>query len=176
MAVAGAIIAAVAAVAGSVISYTGQRRAAKKVAAAERESRAIQQANSRIEQARNRRRAIRERRIMAARIEQSAINSGVSGSSGEAGAVSVMGTNLGDVLSIDSSRMLTAQGISRQQQIASDAIRRGNAQAALGQLISSVGKAVGGAMMGVAAGGGWDNLFGAGAAAASQSGSTASKV
>lgn len=142
----GAIIAAVAAVAGAIITYTGQRKAAKKIAAAEKETRAVQSAASKIENARNRRRAIRERRIVAARIKQSAENSGVGGSSGEFGATSVAGVNLGDVLGIDSSRSLTAEGISEQQQRISDARRRGNAAAALGSLVATVGAAVGSAM------------------------------
>ena len=66
------------------------------------------------------RKKIREERLRRAKIVQQSINTGVSGSSGELGAVSALGTNVGDVVGASRGASVAADRVSALNQKAAD--------------------------------------------------------
>lgn len=140
---AGAGIGQIIGIIGSIIGAVGGAAAAAQAAAARRESKEISLASQRLKQKESRRKAIRERRIRAAKIEQSAALTGVAGSSGELGAKAALTSNLGGQLASNRRGVLTSEGITKQEQLASDADARGAQAAAFGQVVSSFGSLFG---------------------------------
>lgn len=108
-------------------STVKSQQQAKKAAAAQRNaaraqqaSSAEQQANQRAQQEAERRQQVRENRIKAAQIMQSSENTGTSGSSGEAGAVSSLNTQMNTNLGAISGAAMHTNAASAYNQQASD--------------------------------------------------------
>lgn len=108
-------------------STVKSQQQAKKAAAAQRDaaraqqaSSAEQQANQRAQQEAERRQQVRENRIKAAQIMQSSENTGTSGSSGEAGAVSSLNTQMNTNLGAISGAAMHTNAASAYNQQASD--------------------------------------------------------
>lgn len=116
----GIIVGAVGA-AGAAYGTIEAQRAGKKQASAQKEAKEITAAQQKQEQMRQIREQVRNQRIRTAQIEQSASSAGVSGSSGELGAVSGVNTITGSNIAFGQSTALAAQGISSQNQKASEA-------------------------------------------------------
>lgn len=108
-------------------STVKSQQQAKKAAAAQRNaaraqqaSSAEQQANQRAQQEAERRQQVRENRIKAAQIMQSSENTGTSGSSGEAGAVSSLNTQMNTNLGYINGAAMHTNAASAYNQQASD--------------------------------------------------------
>lgn len=108
-------------------STVKSQQQAKKAAAAQRNaaraqqaSSAEQQANQRAQQEAERRQQVRENRIKAAQIMQSSENTGTSESSGEAGAVSSLNTQMNTNLGAISGAAMHTNAASAYNQQASD--------------------------------------------------------
>lgn len=117
----------VASLAIGAFSTVKSQQQAKKAAAAQRNaaraqqaSSAEQQANQRAQQEAERRQQVRENRIKAAQIMQSSENTGTSGSSGEAGAVSSLNTQMNTNLGAISGAAMHTNAASAYNQQASD--------------------------------------------------------
>lgn len=109
-----AIIGLSVAAAGTALSYQQQRRArSAQNAAAEdqRRANAVQSAQNADQSARERRQQIREERIQRAQILNSAELTGTEGSSGEAGAIGGMSSQLGSNLGANGASILAGQQI-----------------------------------------------------------------
>ncbi|NRA52132.1 MAG: hypothetical protein HRU12_23635 [Phaeodactylibacter sp.] len=123
------------AIIGTVLSTVGQvvqARQAKKAGAKrqaflerqaeeQREARNIDLAAQKNQQAIDRRKAVRERRVKIAQIQQAAENTGAGGSSGETASAGIITTNLGGVVSNAASRTKAIEGINAANQRAADA-------------------------------------------------------
>lgn len=129
----------VASVAGQAIQTVGAIQGAEARERAQREGRAIQGASQRNEANVARRRALRQRRILAARIEQSAENTGVAASSGEIGAVGSLGTSLAVNIAAGGGRQKAVDAISAQNQTVAEANVRQAQFGALGSLVTAAG-------------------------------------
>ncbi len=81
------------------ISTSNSQNAAKKAAAAQRESNNISLAQSENAAREDKRQLLREERIRRARIMQSSFNTGGAGSSGESGAMGAITTNVDSAVS-----------------------------------------------------------------------------
>lgn len=104
--------------AGSAIA---RRNQARKAAAATNEANAVSTATGEINNRLARRRAAREERLRRARLKQSASNYGVSGSSGEFGALSALQANSQTNLANQNANEVAARGISAANQRAANA-------------------------------------------------------
>lgn len=122
------------AVATTVASVDQQQKArsAQKQAASE------QKAMNAADAMRERQRQMREERIARARIEQSSINTGVSGSSGEIGALSSLATQLSSNIGANLGKIQAANSISDFEQTAADALNRSRTYDQMGQLAGSI--------------------------------------
>lgn len=156
-------VAAVAVAAGGAyMSYQQQRAAARnqrKAAEEQRKANAAQEARQAQEAARERRQQLREERVRRARILQSSENLGVSGSSGELGAIGALATNLSSNIGDNIGALNTARTISRHNQRAADyqsAAAQNMANASLWGQVSSFGSSM------FNAAGGTNSLFGSG--------------
>lgn len=134
------VIGTLVSVAGTAIQFVMQRQAQKKQEKAEREAREISQASERNKRLAARRKALRERRVILSKIQQSAENTGVGGSSGELGAAATLGTNLGENLSQARSQELTTAGLSRQSQNIADARSLAQQGQAFGSIFQAAGQ------------------------------------
>lgn len=85
---------AVAALVVSVLSSVEEARQTSVAAGERREGIAVTAAEEQAQLATQRRKEIREKRVRAATIEQASANTGVTGSSGELGALSILSTNI----------------------------------------------------------------------------------
>ncbi|MEL7422976.1 MAG: hypothetical protein AAFN81_08305 [Bacteroidota bacterium] len=144
MAIAGAIVA----VAGTAYSIDQSNKAAKKQERAQE----IQQSQQISEQRTANQRAERERRIRAARLRQSAENTGTSTSSGVFGAIGGAQTDLASGLAFGSQRIATAGNVGEQLASA----RTNQANASIGQGAASLGMSV------FSSQGGFSNIFSGG--------------
>ena len=124
-----AIAAAVTATAGTVVSAVAQKDAAE-------DQQRIQEASNFEARQTATRRKVRERRIAEARLRQSAANTGVGGSSGEAGAISSIATQFA---SAGSATMFAQQQGDRMGQVRTD-LAKGQA---VGSIIQASGELVG---------------------------------
>lgn len=116
----------VASLVASVVGGIAQRKQAKKAARAQREASATARAQQANAEARDRRQKVREERLRRAKIIQTSFNTGVSGSSGELGAVSALGTNVGDVVGASRGDTVAADRVSALNQQAADATFKAN--------------------------------------------------
>ena len=98
-----------------------QQSQARKAARAQREANAISSAGQQIEDRMARRRALREARVRRAIIQNSAAQNGAQGSSGESGALSALGSNLGASFANQTTQANVSQGISAANQKSADA-------------------------------------------------------
>ena len=112
-----------------------QRAQAKKAAAAQRESRAVETSGQQIENNLARRKAAREERVRRSRIIAASANEGTAGSSGEVGAISALGTNFGSAVSEQTSQVRAAEGISAANQRAADAQQKFDFIGSFGNLV-----------------------------------------
>lgn len=149
MAATSTIIAAASLFVGTAVSLEGQsdaRDANRQRTLAQEKIQAEQKAANAAEQAKERRQQIREERVRRARIIQSAVNTGVEGSSGELGAVGSLSTQLASNIATNIGRIQSANNISIFQQDAANAETAfGNAQQTIqtGGMISSTGPQLG---------------------------------
>lgn len=141
MAITGAIVA----VAGTAYSITQSNAAAKKQERAQE----IQQSQQISEQRTANQRAERERRIRAARLRQSAENTGTSTSSGVFGAIGGAQTDLASGFAFGSQRAATAGSVGNQ--LAGARSNQVNSQ--IGQAAANLGTSI------FAANGGFSDLF-----------------
>ena len=118
-------------------SAVSQHRAGKKAAAARSEARSVSTANEKNQDRLNRRKSAREERIRRAQVANTAENRGTSGSSGELGALSGISGNVGASVANQSSQARAAEGISAQQQIASNAEQQAENAKLFGDLIQT---------------------------------------
>jgi len=116
-----AIVATAAGLAGSAYSAVQQNRAQKKAAGAQKDAADTSAALQKNQEMEARRKQIREQRIRAAQIEQSASNQGVSYSSGQLGSISALTTNVGSNLAAMSAQNYAANGIGQANQTAVNA-------------------------------------------------------
>jgi len=104
-----------------------QYKAAKTTAKARKEANKISSANETIKNRLANRQQAKRARIVRGRLAQSAANTGVSGSSGELGAVSGISSSAGASFAGQQTNILAAQGISAQSQRAASAQSKANA-------------------------------------------------
>lgn len=143
-----AIAALVVSAASTAYSISENRQAGKK----QQEAQDISTAQQKSVDLANRRQQIREERIRRAQIEQAAANQGAGGSSGEAGAISALGSQVGSNIASISQGQLAATGISNAMSAAASSTQR--AQVAQG-VASLSGTVFSGA-------GGFDSIFSSG--------------
>lgn len=130
---------------GTYMSYQQQRAAARnqrKAADEQKKINAQTEARQAQEAARERRQQLREERVKRARVLQSAENMGVSGSSGQIGAVGALSTNLSSNIGDNLGALNTARTISRHSQRQADyigAANQNNANASLWGQVGSFG-------------------------------------
>lgn len=110
-------ISAIVGLAGAVASAD----AAAKSAAAQKEENDITLAQGKIQTLESRRQKVREERIRRARIIAASENTGTGSSSGAAGAVGALSTNLSGMVASASGQSKANEGINKQNQIATDA-------------------------------------------------------
>jgi hypothetical protein len=106
----------------------------KKAEEAQRKANAISTAEGQVQDINARRQRVREARIRRAQIEQAAVNTGVAGGSGEAGALSSVGTNLAASNAASRGSQQTALSISNFNQVASRARSRAGEASAISGL------------------------------------------
>lgn len=110
------LILGAASLAVGVISGASASAAQKQSATAQKQANAIQMAQTRVTALEERRKLLREERIRRALLAQGSINAGTGGSSGEFGAVSAMGTNVGGIVSAASGATAANEGINMWNQ------------------------------------------------------------
>ena len=115
----GLIIAGIGALVG-VVGHIAAANSAAEAAAAQREARDIEGAQTKVQSLENRRQRIREERIRRARILAASENAGTGGSSGETGAVGALNSTLGGLISSSSGEGKANEGINKFNQIATD--------------------------------------------------------
>ena len=126
--------------ASTVYSIEEQRKAGK----AQQEGQDIATAQQKSVDLANKRQQLREERIRRAQIEQASANQGVGGSSGEAGAVSALGAQVGaNVASINQGQM-AAEGISGAMSKAAGATQRAQVAQGVASLSGTVFSGAGG--------------------------------
>lgn len=130
-------MAAWAAVAVAVVSGAVSYDQNRKAAAAQKEAQEVSSAQQQAEALRQRRMEARKARIQRARIMQASVNTGVGGSSGEAGAVAGVSNNQAQNNSYLSGQQVAATAISSNNQRAADAQFRSQIAGQIGQLASS---------------------------------------
>jgi hypothetical protein len=105
--------------------------------AAQRESNAIGTAQAKISSAENRRQLLREERVRRARMMQAATNTGTSGSSGLAGGVSAISTNVDNITSASLGETKANEGINKWNQKAVDLENQARQTLAWGDVFQS---------------------------------------
>ena len=125
------VVAAVVGAGAAAYGASEQRQASKRQSKAQKEAKAISTAQQKQEEMEQRREAVRQQRIRAAQVEQSAANAGVSGSSGELGAISGTQTVTGANIAFGKSTALAAQGLSAQNQNMAEANLQGQTAGAI---------------------------------------------
>lgn len=137
-----AVVAAALAVttASTVYSINEQKKAGK----AQQEGQDIATAQQKSIDLANRRQQLREERIRRAKIEQAAANQGVGGSSGEAGAISALGSQVGSNIASISQGQVAANGISSAMSRAAGATQRAQVAQGVASLSGTIFQASGG--------------------------------
>lgn len=115
-------------------SVKAQRNAAKE----QKEANKIQNAAQRNADAVNRRQKLREERVRRSRIIQQAENTGVSGSSGEIGAIGVLANNMGQINANVNASASASNAISARTQKAADYVSDANTWNAVSGLATNV--------------------------------------
>jgi hypothetical protein len=134
------------AIAGLVVSAAGTVANAvetKKRADIQEEQMEVQSAQQDVEALNQRRKQIRERRVRAAKIEQASEQMGTGGSSGEAGAIGALATNVMANIGMSEGRASTSRTLTGLSQKAADSQTRGalyGAAADLGGAMYSFGE------------------------------------
>ncbi len=129
-------IASAAVTAGAaVVNYQQSQRAARASRRANRIAGANEQTRNRLA----RRQAAKKTRLQQAQILQQSENTGVSGSSGQIGAVGSLQNTFAQATAFQSGNTLAAQGISTQNQIGADARSKAQAASDIGSIATSVG-------------------------------------
>jgi hypothetical protein len=107
-------------VGGQYNAMQDQKEANRNAAEEGRKIQGEQKAINAQKQAEERRKMVREERVRAARLEQVSANTGTTGSSGEAGALSGMGTQLGANIGVNLGLAAAGERISGYAQNAAD--------------------------------------------------------
>ncbi len=126
--------------ASTVYSIAEQRKAGK----AQQEGQDIATAQQKSVDLANRRQQLREERIRRAQIEQAAANQGAGGSSGEAGAISALGSQVGSNIASISQGQDAAGGISAAMSKATGATQRSQVAQGVASLSGTIFQASGG--------------------------------
>ena len=124
----------------------------KKAGAAQEEAQDISTAQQKSVDLANRRQQIREERIRRAQIEQAAANQGAGGSSGEAGAISAIGSQVGSNIASISQGQKAAEGIGNAMSAAAGSTQRAQVAQGVANLSGTIFQASGG----------FDSIFGGG--------------
>lgn len=119
------VLAGLSAVVG-VIGGVMQANATADAANAQRESNAVQAAQTEVQGIESRRQRIREQRVRRAQIIAASENQGVSASSGAVGAVGALSTNLAGLIGNSLGESRANAGINRSNQRAADATASAN--------------------------------------------------
>lgn len=127
--------AALAVAAGSAYS---QAQAAKESASERKKAGRVTQAENAASSAENRRQQIREERVRRATILQSSENTGVTASSGQLGAMSALGAQVGNNISNINRQESSANTITNLNQSAANADYRGSQAAQIGSFAGTV--------------------------------------
>lgn len=131
------VLIASAVLATTAVSASEQKKEAKRARAAQENIRNEERARNKAQEMSEKRKQIREERIQRARILQASQNTGTAYSSGEAGALSSLNTQLGSNLGSNASMVRSGERISIFAQQASDAQSRQQSAATFGQFVSS---------------------------------------
>jgi len=126
--------------ASTVYSMAEQRKAGK----AQQEGQDIATAQQKSVDLANKRQQLREERIRRAQIEQASANQGVGGSSGEAGAVSALGAQVGANVASINQGQVAAEGISGAMSKAAGATQRAQVAQGVASLSGTVFSGAGG--------------------------------
>lgn len=121
----------------SVVTGVMQYSAAKKADRARKEANAISSAQAKNDNIAAQRKAFREARLRRAQIMQSSENTGTAASSGQLGAVGVVGTNYGSNVATASGQTRSIVGINAANQRAADYEFKGAQAGAFGNIFSS---------------------------------------
>lgn len=126
--------------ASTAYSIEEQRKAGK----AQQEGQDIATAQQKSIDLANRRQQIREERIRRAQIEQAAANQGAGGSSGEAGAISALGSQVGSNVASISQGQKAAEGIGNAMSAAAGSTQRAQVSQGVASLSGTIFQASGG--------------------------------
>lgn len=126
--------------ASTAYSIEEQRKAGK----AQQEGQDITTAQQKSVDLANRRQQIREERIRRAQIEQAAANQGAGGSSGEAGAISALGSQVGSNIASISQGQKAAEGIGNAMSAAAGSTQRAQVAQGVANLSGTIFQASGG--------------------------------
>ena len=126
--------------ASTVYSIEEQRKAGK----AQQEGQDIATAQQKSVDLANKRQQLREERIRRAQIEQASANQGVGGSSGEAGAISALGAQVGANVASINQGQVAAEGISGAMSKAAGAGQRAQVAQGVASLSGTIFQASGG--------------------------------
>ena len=126
--------------ASTAYSIAEQRKAGK----AQQEGQDIATAQQKSVDLANKRQQLREERIRRAQIEQASANQGVGGSSGEAGAVSALGAQVGANVASINQGQVAAEGISGAMSKAASATQRAQVAQGVASLSGTVFSGAGG--------------------------------
>ena len=126
--------------ASTAYSIAEQRKAGK----AQQEGQDIATAQQKSVDLANKRQQLREERIRRAQIEQASANQGVGGSSGEAGAISALGAQVGANIASINQGQVAAEGISGAMSKAAGAGQRAQVAQGVASLSGTIFQASGG--------------------------------
>lgn len=137
-----AAVAAVGSAGAGIIAGNQQRAAGRHAADLQRQAQSEQAAQNTAKAAAERRQQVRDERIRIARIDQSAANTGTTGSSGELGATSSIATQTSNNVGINLGAIQAGNNISALNQQAADSIFQGQQAASTAQDFGSIFGAV----------------------------------
>lgn len=126
--------------ASTAYSISENRQAGKK----QQEAQDISTAQQKSVDLANRRQQIREERIRRAQIEQAAANQGAGGSSGEAGAISALGSQMGANIASINQGQKAAEGIGNAMSAAAGSAQRAQVAQGVANLSGTIFQASGG--------------------------------
>lgn len=126
--------------ASTAYSIEEQRKAGK----AQQEGQDIATAQQKSVDLANRRQQLREERIRRAQIEQAAANQGAGGSSGEAGAISALGSQVGSNVASISQGQKAAEGIGNAMSAAAGSTQRAQVSQGVASLSGTIFQGAGG--------------------------------
>ena len=126
--------------ASTAYSIAEQRKAGK----AQQEGQDIATAQQKSVDLANKRQQLREERIRRAQIEQASANQGVGGSSGEAGAISALGAQVGANVASINQGQVAAEGISSAMSAAAGSTQRAQVAQGVASLSGTIFQGAGG--------------------------------